>query len=1569
MLFVTIQFFLLSVFGLSAQELYWEDPRIVIPDGARFPQTAYKDELSLVLWHEYEYQGGEATRTSVSLMWSRGDQEWSIHRGIIGPYQFSGSEVPYASISISDEGEIFIAAAASGQRIEIFSYETGDDEARRIGSLGAEGTEGISLAPRLSHTADGGMIVFATHTLGVESEQEAILTGSLGVNYAVSRNGRSWTPLRPLLSQSDIAWVYLPSHSTYQGRDYVVFQGSPRDSRYYQLFLVSSDDGGRSWGAARRITDFSDSLGGEGGDPNNFDNQRPFLSTGDDGLLLTWERKFANVTSPQIYYGSLGTDGLFRDSAERVSSGNYVCRSPRIAQLDGKTYLTWYDNRKGVNRVFVAYRQGLSWQDEDISVMTGENRNGQLVPAAGKLNAVWENSSNGRYRLVLLEPDQTVDPPVLNAVDFRRNDRNARDRYTITWSVPEDSSGIAGFNYLLDRDPEGRPAENMRLLRRDARRAEVEVKRDGWWYFHVIARDYAGNWSDTSSLRFYRDTTPPEAVEFEAPERDEEGYLSSNSTTLRWEAPEAEDLEGYTYRLQYLASESYEGDFEDFDILDPPDRILSREPNYSFSNIDNGTWAFTVAPVDGVGNVGPTKTLYFQLNKYIPVTYVTRVQVEQDQLNRYQLRIIGRGFSEGGEIQEIILDRDGEPPYDYSFSQGSDLYTVDNDRLITGPFIDQIDQGEYRIGLVHPRRGTYFTAYTLQFESTGVVKFGDFTLISGPEQPLRGEEKIILLGGDLQLLLLMILLTAMMMFAVWKISQIVRETFKLRRDVRALIESRQLPYEVREEKLEAMRKRGIGLRVKFALLTTFLVLIIVLMVAVPLGNYLIETQRKNLTEGLQESTRVLIESITSGAEKFLPEENSIELGRLPRQMSAAEDARFITITGPGSSSTGGIDPDFFDYLWATNDPLIEEKVRQEDQQEGIEQIQTGDFSYERGTIKVEDAISPRIPSLVEKINGRAEERVGEMVTNLEELQQEARQAAGSLASRQDQDTAQLLTELQDEISRLSSLIEDELATLSDQVYSEPEFKTGQILTGPREYVFYRPIVYQDSSRQGVYYHGMVRLGISTDRIIREIISSRDTLIRRTVVIALVAIGLGIVGALILATIIIIPIKRLVRGIETIRDTEDKEKLKDHEINVKTRDEISILADTINQMTKGLVSAAAANKDLIVGKEIQKMFIPLEQNSRGRKLTTGALSLEGAEFFGYYEGAKGVSGDYFDYMELTPGKYGIIKCDVAGKGVAASLIMVEVATIFHSFFNAWVEEQKRKDELAARKGVKRVEEDPNIQELVYSINRLVQERGFSGRFAALTVLLFDSKDGKTVMCNAGDNLVHIFNGEKRKMEAKTLPEAPAAGVFPNDLVEMQSGFKRIPHVLRAGDMLLLFTDGLEEAQRHFRDENFEITTCQEKGLAEGELHDTHALGTDNEELGIPRIYDIVNTLVAGGTYRLFKYHNPIKDEELEFDFSSCQGTIEEVVIALMAVEKIFRMYPDPKADENDVVVMDKKVDAFLREHFKQYDLYFHHPLKVSEDQEEYLRYSHIKEDEQYDDLTLLGVKKKTDRGSE
>jgi hypothetical protein len=135
-----------------------------------------------------------------------------------------------------------------------------------------------------------------------------------------------------------------------------------------------------------------------------------------------------------------------------------------------------------------------------------------------------------------------------------------------------------------------------------------------------------------------------------------------------------------------------------------------------------------------------------------------------------------------------------------------------------------------------------------------------------------------------------------------------------------------------------------------------------------------------------------------------------------------------------------------------------------------------------------------------------------------------------------------------------------------------------------------------------------------------------------------------------------------------------------------------------------------------------------------------------------------------------------------------------------------------------------------------------------------------------------------------------------------------------------------------------------------------------VGQDSEELGADRVDAIVNAVMNKKEYALFKYHNPHGDIEYHFDFSASNGSVEDLIMALVSVEKVFRSWKNPLSSPNEKVLVDKKIDAFLQKHFVEYRSFFPR-TEESLDNPAYIYYLNINEDEQYDDLTILGVRRK------
>ncbi|WP_053228052.1 SpoIIE family protein phosphatase [Spirochaeta cellobiosiphila] len=1496
-------FLLITGSLIYGQEYYWENPESFAGNRSRFPMVDSYNGTFALLWQDFSNANSNNGDLNLSIAIKKKGQSWKKFNNIINNIPYFGEESPIASLTLNDNG-IYIAYIKSDSIIAILHSDYDNIEFKEI-SLISTGTDALS--PKIFTSQKGMYLLFSQ---GFET--------SISIFYTYTSSGSSWTSPQALIKDDEnLNLNFSPYGTQHNGKDYIVFQSQHSGERAnYQLYMKTSEDGGQSWSNSQWITNFSDGKS-KNDDSSNYNNQRPNIYSYGGILYISWERNLLSNPN-QIYIGIIANQTI--ENWESVTRSLYTSGGPQLFEFKQKLNILWFDNQKGDFHIKLGTKEEYTWKISDLSIISGTSTFPKIVHDENDIFVFWENTQGNIIRIYQLEPDRSVSAPVPRAVNFKNTERSRLSTYQIQWSVPPDSSGIEGYNFLWNQNPDDSVPPVLTYLN-NQNQGKFIADEDGEWYFHIRAKDYAGNWSEEKVLSVYRDTTSPPMVKFSKLDYDNEGFLINNSPKINWTINEPY-LQGYSYKLNYLGEPSTIIN-PSFSGTDPGTIINNKKGSITFNNMDNGLYALKVKAFDSVGNSGPIASTLFRVNKYQPVTYISWIDSNQDDFGRISIHIIGRGFLEGGAVSSIYLDRDGIAPFDYTYNISDGSYQISSDKQIRDLVISDIPEGKYRIGLVHPRRGTYFAKSYLYIQPSGTVKFGDFSweepgFISLPQH------RFVLNANYLVSIVILCLLAIVTLFSFGQIFVYPIKENRLAGDMLILVQKGHLSAEEKRTRINELKRKGFGLRFKFAFSILILLTTVLLMISLALGFFMIGNQQENLASALKQQAEVLMTGFSKSASNYLPSESELELSLIPQQMSAMSDAQFSVITGPGRENRSE-----YNHVWG---------VSNFDSSYLKDNINTD--NYVQGISTYEDEITNQINDLALRINQEGKASLQDISSEIDRLTQEA-----SLHTGTDQNSTRIRSDLFDQIYELDSLRNNILDNLSKYTGTYPNFDTEHLDLSIPSYLFYKPITY---ARRGedTYYRGTVRVVVSTERIREEIRASRNELIKRTGIIALIAITLGIVGSIILSSITVNPIKKLVKGIEIIRDTEDKSELKNHKIDITSKDELELLAQTINQMTKGLVKAAEANKELTVGKEVQKMFIPLDSDDSGRKMTTGGESTKYADFFGYYEGAKGVSGDYFDYRKLDNEHYALIKCDVAGKGVPASLIMVEVATIFLNHFREYNTKQK-----------------VNLPPLVYRINDLLEERGFKGRFAAFNLGILNIRTGEAYFCHAGDKTIHGWDAQKGISYQKHMTETPAAGVFPSMLVEMQSGFKQQKIILNRGDMLFFFTDGLEEAQRHLRNSKYEIEVCSNPDhQREGTLI-THLAGKDTEEFSLERLHQVIDSVMNRQKYQLFKYHNPLgEDSPLDFDFSSCNGTIQEVVLAMVSLEKVFRLYPDPKASINDKIRIDVKVDDFLREHFVQYEEYFGYPLDYT-DLQEYRYYSYIKEDEQYDDLTILGIQRK------
>jgi serine phosphatase RsbU (regulator of sigma subunit) len=1504
--------------GLQAQEMFWENPEIFSDRSGTFPVSAYYGNLAAVAWQETTPAQVSGGTIDISLAVKQGRGNW-ISRGQIASYSYSGTEPAILNITVDSRGRILIAVAASATATDILvSGDLGQTFQQFTLEMGSES----SVAPRIYTRSDGGYLLFVTRGRNQ----------NLSIYYSRSDDGISWSPFQSFVTEQSRNLNFLPSHASLDGREYVVYQSQIQGADpTFQLFFKSSKDGGKTWSSSTRISNFRDPIVANS-QPDQFDNQRVHLSVQQGRLFAVWERRYQNQ-APGIYGAYLNTDGSLFGLPDKVNIDDAYCNNPVAFDLRGTTVVVWFDNSQGTNRIMMAAKGAVGWdRATDLSRgIGGEASFARPVLTGTTLSVFWQSTrQGGESRIYSLMPDTTVVQPQIVARNFTPGRRTRNNTAMISWNPPRTSTGIRGYAWSWSKNAADEPPREI-MSPGMAGYTEQAAGEDGTWYFTLIAQDIGGNWSDPVRITFIRDTTPPPAAQIIIPETDDNGYLISNTFTMRWNEPPASDIAGYTWNLEYLGPASLlTGSREELNnaalvrftsTAQPPRTILGPGTSASFSNEDNGLWAFTVSAVDEVGNIGSPAKYFFKTNKYIPYTSVTYADTRQNEQGYLTMRILGRGFADGGAVTRIILDRDGLEPYDREYYLNQEQYQVLSDREISGLLVSDVPQGQYRILIEHPRRGLYVSPPLITVDRTGTVKFGDYGQSWQPSWSLRPGRKFMLDTSMLILGAIMVFCMVGFLVSIRGISNVVAESAAIRMETIALITGDIMPSE-KKRRMAGIKRRGGGLRVKMASFTIGLVVLVVVMISSPLYVMMGRTQEATLLQGLWDRSAVLLEGIATSARPYIPNNNYLELGYLPSQSSVIPEAHYVTITGHGSEDTI-----FFNYVLATNDPDITSKIDTSELQIGVSRLT--------------DPLTPRVQNIEQELNAKARENVGDLSATITSLTREGLE----LLENPTPENTLRLNGISATTQILQTQINESLAEISREIGSEPVFSTTSLRENTEStYIFFKPILFRQGT-DDAYYRGLVRIEVTIDSIVDQIRAGQWSILRIIALIALIAIAIGALGALVLSTIIIRPITKLVSHVELIRDTEDKAKLEGVDIEIKTKDEIAVLGKTINDMTHGLVKAAIAASDLSIGKEIQKKFIPLDLNREGNKLTSGYKDTKNVEFFGYYEGAKGVSGDYFDYQDLDGRYFAIIKCDVAGKGIPAALIMIQVATMFLSYFKQW----------------KPTEKGMHIEEVVYQINDFIEALGFKGRFAAFTLCLFDSQTGIVRFCNAGDNIIHWFDASEGKIKTVTLRETPATGVLPNFLVESKGGYTVQSLTVDHGDILFLYTDGIEEAKRRFRNASFQEIICEE-----GEKdtpHATHTVGQGDEEMGPDRVEGIINAVMNKQVYTLHKYHNPEGEEhDLTFDFTGCEAKVEEVIMGMVSVEKMFRMYKDPKSDAEARVLVDKKVDEFLRKHFRQYRDYCY-DTKENPGNDAYMYYTHVQEDDQYDDLTILGVYRK------
>jgi serine phosphatase RsbU (regulator of sigma subunit) len=221
----------------------------------------------------------------------------------------------------------------------------------------------------------------------------------------------------------------------------------------------------------------------------------------------------------------------------------------------------------------------------------------------------------------------------------------------------------------------------------------------------------------------------------------------------------------------------------------------------------------------------------------------------------------------------------------------------------------------------------------------------------------------------------------------------------------------------------------------------------------------------------------------------------------------------------------------------------------------------------------------------------------------------------------------------------------------------------------------------------------------------------------------------------------------------------------HRIPVKRRDQLGDLAVSFNAMTesvRGMLGAVAEKerlaREMDLAREIQSSLLP------PRELTSGPLAL-----VAHFRPAAEVGGDYFDVLEVAPGRLVAAIGDVAGHGLPTGLLMAMV-----------------KSAVAALAG-----EGRRGRDLLERLNRLLLAQPLQQRMVSLALAEIDSEAGRLEITSAG-HPPGVLLASDGTTEEILLGSLPLGHRWPDPPPSRTLAFA-------PGSRLLLYSDGLVEAR--------------------------------------------------------------------------------------------------------------------------------------------------------------------------
>ena len=236
----------------------------------------------------------------------------------------------------------------------------------------------------------------------------------------------------------------------------------------------------------------------------------------------------------------------------------------------------------------------------------------------------------------------------------------------------------------------------------------------------------------------------------------------------------------------------------------------------------------------------------------------------------------------------------------------------------------------------------------------------------------------------------------------------------------------------------------------------------------------------------------------------------------------------------------------------------------------------------------------------------------------------------------------------------------------------------------------------------------------------------------------------------------------------------------HRITLHGTDQLADLGRSFNSMTENL------ERLIVVAKEKERLQSELEiaRGVQDQLFPKSAPATKTISLCGSCRPARMVSGDYYDYLCLPDGNIALAVGDVAGKGIAAALLMASIQSIMRTQLAAGV----RPSNGCAGAGA--------VSKMVAELNRQLYANTSAEKYATFCFGLYDEERRSLTYTNAGHlPPILVHGGTPQQLEVT----GTVVGAFPHMAYEERT------IEMGPGDILVAYTDGIVEPENVYGEE--------------------------------------------------------------------------------------------------------------------------------------------------------------------